>query len=137
MSLTAIYSKARGSSASTLGACPPVWTLLRFYFWKCWQHNTHNFIVINKQCLQCAFYSLLSLQKHRVCVKGHQINLQTSKIIPRWDCAPCKKIPGSVYATCQFNIWQVNIMIWQVDIITKKSFFQTIMSTCQMCQLVR
>ena len=29
-----------------------------------------NLIVINKQCLQCVFYSLLSLQKHRVVEKG-------------------------------------------------------------------
>ena len=34
---------------------------------------THiNFIVINTQCLQYVFYSLLLLQKHRICVKGHQ-----------------------------------------------------------------
>ena len=46
-------------------------------------------IVINIQCLQYVFYSLLSLlQKHRVCVKGHQNNLQTSKIIPRRDRGP-------------------------------------------------
>ena len=42
-----------------------------------------NFIVINMQCLQYVFYSLISLQKDRVYVKGHQNNLQTSKIIPR------------------------------------------------------
>ena len=40
-----------------------------------------NFIVINRQCLQYVFYSLPSPQK--VCVKGHQNNLQTSKTIPR------------------------------------------------------
>ena len=40
------------------------------------------------QCLQYVFYLLISLQKHRVCVKGHQNNLQTSKIIPRRDRAP-------------------------------------------------
>ena len=47
-----------------------------------------NFIVINMQCLQYVFYSLLSLQKHRVCVKGHQNYLHTSKTILCWDCAP-------------------------------------------------
>ena len=47
-----------------------------------------NLIVINMQCLQYVFNSLLSLQEHRVCVKGHQNNLQTSKIIPRRDRAP-------------------------------------------------
>ena len=30
-----------------------------------------NFILINMQRLQCVFYSLLSLIKHSVCVKGH------------------------------------------------------------------
>ena len=40
------------------------------------------------QCSQYVFYSLLSLQKQRVCVKGHQNNLQTSKIIPRRGRAP-------------------------------------------------
>ena len=44
-----------------------------------------NFIVITMQCLQCIFYFLLSLQKHKVCVKGHQNNL------PRRDPPP----PGS------------------------------------------
>ena len=38
-----------------------------------------NFIVINMQCLQYVLYSLRSLQKHRICVKGHQNNLQTYK----------------------------------------------------------
>ena len=47
-----------------------------------------NFFVIAMQCLQYVFYSLLSLQKHRVCMKGHQNNLQTSKSIARRDHAP-------------------------------------------------
>ena len=47
-----------------------------------------NFIVINMQCLLFVPYSLLSLKKHRVCVKGHQNNFQTTKIIPRRDRAP-------------------------------------------------
>ena len=34
-----------------------------------------NSIVINMQYTQYVFYSLLSLQKHRVCVNGHQNNL--------------------------------------------------------------
>ena len=41
------------------------------------KHKLKKIIVINMQCLQCVFYSLLSLQKHRVRVKGHQNNLQT------------------------------------------------------------
>ena len=40
------------------------------------------------QCLQYVFYSLLSLQKHRVCVKWHQNNLQISKIIQCRDRTP-------------------------------------------------
>ena len=44
--------------------------------------------VLNMQCFQYVLYSLFSLQKHRVCVNGHQNNLQTSKIIPRRDRAP-------------------------------------------------
>ena len=47
-----------------------------------------NIIVINMQCTQYVLYSLLSLQKQRVCVKGHQNNLQTLKIIPRRGRAP-------------------------------------------------
>ena len=51
--------------------------ILRVYF-ENFDCRTHiDFIVMNMQSLQCVFYSLLSLQKRRVCVKGHQINLQT------------------------------------------------------------
>ena len=72
------------------GRPPP---LLFKIFYECifWNFNFTtriNFIVINMQCLLYVFYSLLSLQKHRVCVKGHQNNFQTSKIIPRRDRAP-------------------------------------------------
>ena len=62
---------------------------LRVYFWKIWLHNTHK-LVIDIQCLQCVFYSLLSLQKHRVSVKGHQNKLKAKKIY-----ALASKIPGS------------------------------------------
>ena len=47
-----------------------------------------NFIVINMQCVQYVFYSLRSLLNNRVCVKGLQKNLQTSRIIPRRDRTP-------------------------------------------------
>ena len=47
------------------------------------------------QCLQYVLYSLRSLQNHSICVKGHQNNLQTSKIIPRRDSVPDFLIPGS------------------------------------------
>ena len=76
-----IIANKGGSSDGALGAPPPFWN-----FWKFWLHNTQfNFIVINMQCLQYVFYSLFSLQKHRVCLKGYQNNLQTSKTIPRRD----------------------------------------------------
>ena len=66
------------------GRAPPCPNVFKGVFLK----TRINFIVINMQCLQYVFYSLLSLQKHRVCVKGHENNLQTSKIIPRRDRAP-------------------------------------------------
>ena len=66
-----------GSSAGAPGA-----RTLSECFYGCIIETRINFILINMQCLQYVFYSLLSLQKHRVCVKGHQNNLQTSKIIP-------------------------------------------------------
>ena len=73
---------------------PPFLKFLLVYVWKFWLHNTQfNFIVINMQCLQYVFYSLFSLQKHRVCLKGYQNNLQTSKTIPRRDRPPP---PGSL-----------------------------------------
>ena len=40
------------------------------------------------QCLQYLFYHQLPLQKHRICVKGHQIlriHSQTPRILPRRD----------------------------------------------------
>ena len=82
-----------GSSAGAPGARPPVWNI--FFFENFDRRTRINFIVINMQCLQRVFYSHLSLQKHRVCVKGHQNNLQTSKSILRLDRAPGSKIPGS------------------------------------------
>ena len=41
-------------------------------FCKFWRHNTYTFIVVSMQCLLYLFYHQLSLQKHRICVKGHQ-----------------------------------------------------------------
>ena len=73
------------------GRAPPVWNFLK----RC-------IYVINLQCLQYVFYSLLSLQKHRVFVKGHQNNLQTSKVnvIPRRDSAP--------------RFWNFWIRLWEI-----------------------
>ena len=77
------------------GRAPPC---LKYFFFENFDRRTRiNFIVINMQCLQRVFYSHLSLQKHRVCVKGHQNNLQTSKSILRLDRAPGSKIPGSAF----------------------------------------
>ena len=82
-----IYSKADPAPARRAHA-----PLFEIFYW-CNFGNfdsiTHkNFIVINMQCLQNVFYSLLSLQKRRVCVKGHQNNLQNSNTIPHRDRAP-------------------------------------------------
>ena len=49
-----------------------------------------NLIVTNKQCLQCVFYSLLSLQKHRVVEKGIKTISRSKNLY-----APTYKIPGS------------------------------------------
>ena len=74
-----------------------------------------NFIVINMLCLQCVFYSLVSLINYRVCVKGHHNDLQTSKIIPRWDPPPVSKLPGSAtdppYITTMINF--VSMLLWR------------------------
>ena len=56
---------------------PPCLKFFGFIFYNFVCITRINFIVINMQCLQCVFYSLISLQKLRVCVKGHQINLHT------------------------------------------------------------
>ena len=58
-----------------------------FFFFNFDSITCINFIVINMLFLQCVFYSLLSLIKNRVCVKGHQNILQASKIIPHLDLA--------------------------------------------------
>ena len=48
----------------------PVWKCFGVCFWKFWLCNTHFFIIVYIHCLQYVFHSLLSLQKHRVGVKG-------------------------------------------------------------------
>ena len=50
-----------------------------------------NFIVINMQCLQYVFYALLSLQKHRVCVKGHQKIFTPQKLYRAGTAPPVLK----------------------------------------------
>ena len=39
--------------------------------------HVYNLILVNKQRFHYVFYSLLLLQTHRVCVKGHQNKPQT------------------------------------------------------------
>ena len=43
---------------------------------------------VNMQCLHYAFYSVLSLKKHRVYVKGLESNPQTPRILPHHDRSP-------------------------------------------------
>ena len=64
-----VYVIKGGSSAGAPGTRPPVWKFLRVYFWKFLLQNMHNSFIL----------------MHKVCVKGHQKNLQTSKIIPHRD----------------------------------------------------
>ena len=45
--------------------------------------------------LQYVFYSLLSIQKHRVCVKGHHNKPQTQMILIAWNAPLDSEIPGS------------------------------------------
>ena len=46
-------------------------------------------------CLQYVFYSVLSLKKHRVYVKGHQNNLRHQEFYSAGISAPCCEITGS------------------------------------------
>ena len=59
------------------GRAPPCLKLFKCVYWfEKLNPITHiNFIVINIQFLRYVFYYLLSLQKQRGCVKGHQNNL--------------------------------------------------------------
>ena len=82
-----------------------------------------NFIVIKMQCLQYVFYSLLSLQKHRVCVKGHQTIFRPQKQF----CAGKPLLPPSrflnffVGSATEYSsiiyipMWHV-VGIWNYDI---------------------
>ena len=64
-----------------------IW-IFRGSFCNFWLWDIYTFIVDNIQCLQYIFYSLLSIQKRRVCVKWHKNNPQTSRIQPRQDMPP-------------------------------------------------
>ena len=91
------YAKADPAPAHR--ARVPLFEIFHVFIFENFECRTRiNFIVINMQCLQCVFYSLISLQKYMICEKGHQINIQTSRIIPRRDRPPPPsrlKIPGS------------------------------------------
>ena len=82
-----LYVDQRRIQHRRTGRAPRVWKFLRVFFY--FESIIRiNFIVINMQCLLYAFNYLLLLQKHKVCVKGHQNNLQNPKTIPRLDRAP-------------------------------------------------
>ena len=61
--------------------------------------RTRKNSVINMQCLQCVFYSLLLLQKHRVCIKGHKKISRPKKLY----CSG-SKISGSATAYVYIHI---------------------------------
>ena len=83
-----LYVDQRRIQHRRTGRAPRVWKILRVFFFYVESIIHINFIVINMQCLLYAFNYLLLLQKHKVCVKGHQNNLQNPKTIPRLDRAP-------------------------------------------------
>ena len=64
------YSQSR-IQRRRAGRAPPVFDFYWCIFGNFNSITRINFIVISMQCLQYVFYSLLTLQKHRVCVKGH------------------------------------------------------------------
>ena len=94
--------------------CTPFWNFSRVYFWKFWQHNMRK-IYCNQHAMftMCILFSTLT-KKHRVCVKGHQNNLRTTKSAR--TARPSSKIPGSAIAyKCTFsdkNWLLVNDMAW-------------------------
>ena len=69
-------------------ARPRVWKILRVFFLNCWIQNTHQLYCYQHAMFTIWFNSLLLLQKHKVCVKGHQNNLQNPKTTARLDRPP-------------------------------------------------
>ena len=67
-----------GSSAGAPGARHPVLNFHSCIFGNFNSITRINFIVNNMQCLQYVFYSILSLQQHRVCVMGHHFKKYTA-----------------------------------------------------------
>ena len=102
---------SEGGSSTSAGRPPPMFEC----FYGCIlvitriTHNTHK-LDCNQHSM---FYFLLSLQKHRVCVK-HQNNLQTSKTIPRADRAPdiCGWVFKQVISACFTISTTLCLCIW-------------------------
>ena len=93
---------AKGGSSTGAPGVRPLFEICKGFNFENFDCRTRiNFIVIKMQCLQCVFYSLLSLQKHRVCVKGH---LQTRAGTPP---PPVLKFldPPLIAATLCFFFW--------------------------------
>ena len=65
------------------GRAPPCLKCFKIYFFKCLMCNTLKLYCIQLATEKLVYHYVLSLQKLRVCVKGHQSNLKTLKIIPR------------------------------------------------------
>ena len=70
-----------------------------------------NFIVFNMQCLLYVFNFLLSLQKHRVCVKEHAMMIKTifspQTVYRAGTVPPGSEIPASAtYKKCKLYVDQ-------------------------------
>ena len=104
---------------------PPLFELFKGFNFKILGSRTHiTFIVIIMQCLQCVFYPLLSLWKQRAYVKGHQNNLQTSKIIPGRDRAPRPSVlklldPPLVNTSWFWNNIRALTVTWVSDTLSR------------------
>ena len=103
-------------------AFTPCLKIFRVYFWKFWPQNTPKLYCNQRAMLQCVLYSLLSLQQDRVGVKGHQNNLQTSKIIPRLDRAPVKKFLDPPLLV-PYDQWWFRSIVWQLSLCKMFFFF--------------
>ena len=72
------HIKGRSRTAAP-AVCPPAWNFFGLVFVN-FDGITHiYFHWSHTQCLQYLFYHLLSLQKHTICVKGHQTILRPQK----------------------------------------------------------
>ena len=84
--LLAMCTKADPAPARR--AHTPCLKFVQVYFWKFWLHNMHKLYCNQHEMFTICILFITFTTKHRVCVKRHQNNLQTSKIITRRDRAP-------------------------------------------------